>query len=238
MIKLERTDNDSWKECIRKLYNGKGVRFVSPGSYEAYISIHGKFLSCGTHPTEQQAQEAVIATKIKLFEDSVITNGDNPIEIVESVEKGYFVSPRGNVYNRHGEIMEGAIDRFGYRHIIINKKNKNIHRIIAETFIPNPNNLPCINHKDGNKLNNEVWNLEWCTHSYNTIHAYQNCLEQKQCGEQNHAHKLTEEDVKYIRQVYVKRDKKFGAVALAARFNVDRTTIHDIVRCKTWRDLL
>lgn len=177
MIKFEHTGVVGWEHAIRDLYNGKGVRWVYPNSYEAYVSTHGKFLSCGTYPTETQAQEAVVITKIKLFEASVIAHGDNPDEIVESVEKGYFVSPSGNIYNKHGDIMQGGVDRCGYRHVILNRKHKNVHRLIAETLIPNPNELPCVNHKDGNKLNNSVGNLEWCTHSENTIHAYKTGLQ-------------------------------------------------------------
>lgn len=179
MLKIEKVETHGWEAAMRGLCNGKGVRFVYPNSYESYISTHGKFLSCGTYPTEEQAREAVVITKIKLFEASVIAHGDNPAEIVESVEKGYFVSPTGNVYNRHGHLMKGSIDRCGYRNIIINRKNKNIHRLIAETFTPNPENKPCINHKDGNKQNNHVSNLEWCTHSENTIHSFENGLQQK-----------------------------------------------------------
>ena len=238
MITIKNVNIYGWESAIRELYKGKGVRWLYPNSYEAYISTHGKFLSCGTYASEEQAQEAVVITKIKLFEASVIAHGDNPYEIVESVEKGYFVSPNGNIYNRHGNLMVGAVDRCGYRHTILNRKNRNVHRVIAETFIPNPNNLPCVNHKDGNKLNNSVDNLEWCTHSKNVFHAYQTGLEQRMCGEQHHAHKLTEDDVRYIRSVYNKRDKEFGAVALAKKFNIDRTTIHDIVRGKTWRDIV
>lgn len=177
MIKIENIETYGWEAVIRGLYNGKGVRFVYPNSYEAYISTHGKFLSCGTYSTEEEAREAVAITKIKLFEASVIAHGDNPSEIIETVEKGYFASPRGNIYNRHGDLMVGAVDHCGYRHTILNRKNRNFHRVIAETFIPNLNNLPCVNHKDGNKQNNRVDNLEWCTHSENTLHSFRTGLQ-------------------------------------------------------------
>lgn len=177
MIKIENIETYGWEAAIQGLYNGKGVRFVYPNSYEAYISTHGKFLSCGTYSTEEEAREAVAITKIKLFEASVIAHGDNPSEIIETVEKGYFASPRGNIYNRHGDLMVGAVDHCGYRHTILNRKNRNFHRVIAETFIPNLNNLPCVNHKDGNKQNNRVDNLEWCTHSENTLHSFRTGLQ-------------------------------------------------------------
>lgn len=177
MLKIEKTIVDGWEAAIRRLYNGKGVRWVYPNSYEAFISTHGKFLSCGTYSTEDQAREAVVITKIKLFEASVIAHGDNPSEMVESDEKGYFASPNGNIYNRHGDLMVGGIDRCGYRHVILNKKSHNVHRVIAKTFIPNPDNLTCVNHKDGNKLNNSVDNLEWCTHSENTLHSFRTGLQ-------------------------------------------------------------
>lgn len=51
-------------------------------------------------------------------------------------------------------------------------KHHTVHRLVATAFIPNPNNLPCINHLDGNKINNAVDNLEWCSYSRNNKHAY------------------------------------------------------------------
>lgn len=55
-------------------------------------------------------------------------------------------------------------------------RNLQLHRELAKAFVPNPKNLPCVNHKDGNKLNNSIENLEWCTYSQNLQHAYENKL--------------------------------------------------------------
>lgn len=63
-----------------------------------------------------------------------------------------------------------------YKSVTLSKKGKTyyfrVHRLVATIFIPNPNNLPQVNHKDGNKMNNNLNNLEWCTCSYNIKHGY------------------------------------------------------------------
>lgn len=89
------------------------------------------------------------------------------------------VSKHGITYSHEERIIKGHI-RYGYRVIGLRRpgvhKNVLAHRAIATAFIPNPENKPCINHKDGNKGNNDLSNLEWVTYSENLQHAYDNNL--------------------------------------------------------------
>ena len=75
-----------------------------------------------------------------------------------------------------GQILKPLKTNRNYFRVCLKKNQKNnyklIHRLVAEAFIPNPNNYSIINHKDNNPLNNCVDNLEWCTQSYNVKYAY------------------------------------------------------------------
>jgi hypothetical protein len=83
-----------------------------------------------------------------------------------------------SVYKEH--LVKKCINKKGYYQVTLCKNSKikpiNVHRLVAEAFIPNFDNLPCINHIDGNKSNNRVDNLEWCSFKYNVQHAYKNNL--------------------------------------------------------------
>lgn len=120
----------------------------------------------------------------------------------------------------------------GYLKTTIRGEIAKIHRIIATTFHPNPNELPEVNHKDGRKKNNAPDNLEWSTHADNIAHAWEIGLCKPQPGSQNPAAKLTEAQVVDIRTRYVAG--KIKQSELAAEFGVSQRAVSLIVRREKW----
>ena len=153
----------------------------------------------------------------------------------------YEVSSLGQIRNtKTKKIRKQNISQTGYYCVngsLGSRKNKitfKVHKAVAETFIANPNNLPVPNHKDGNKLNNHIDNLEWCTYSENMQHAYANDLINLPCGEEAFTSKLDNEAVKYIRENYIPRHREYGTRALGRKFGVDHETIRSVLKNETW----
>lgn len=109
---------------------------------------------------------------------------------IKGYEGKYQISSLGNVksliswtgdkYIKRDKILRGVLNKNGYLYVGLSKdgkvKKEKINRLVAEAFIDNPYALPVTNHKDGNKQNNCVSNLEWCSYSDNLKHAYKTGL--------------------------------------------------------------
>ena len=108
------------------------------------------------------------------------------------LNKNYLVFEDGRIYSkRFKKFLTPKKNHDGYLRVQIWENNKchfvSWHRIIAQTFIPNPDNKPFINHKDGNKQNNSVENLEWCTQKENIKHAWETGLSKHRLNEKCHS---------------------------------------------------
>ena len=187
----------------------------------------------------------------------LIKSGESMKEIwkdIKGYEGCYQVSNLGRIKsldrmtnNQYGEyFMKGRIlknsiikDK-GYCRVSLNngdgKISKRVHRLVAEAFVPNPENKPEVNHIDGNKQNNRADNLEWCTNKENIEHSIRTGLKKHCKGCSNILSKFTEEDVKFIRKNYKKRDPVYGGVALAKRYNCCTRTIYDVVTKKHYKE--
>lgn len=137
---------------------------------------------------------------------------------------------------RKGAIMIPSLDgRKHYLQVCLSKCGKRtmllVHRLVAEAFLENPENLPEVNHKDENKANNNVSNLEWCDHKYNN--NYGNKLHLTR-GENNPASKYNAEIVRAIRNEYVPGSADKGITALSKKYGVSLTHVSNIVNHKRW----
>jgi hypothetical protein len=158
---------------------------------------------------------------------------------VKNFEPYYLISDLGRVKTIKTELIRKLqIHEDGYLYLLlcINevRYKKYIHKLVAEAFIDNPLNLVEVNHIDGNKQNNSISNLEWCTHINNMVHANKNNLIVRLNGENISSSKLTEQQVFEIRNL---KGKLRGNV-IAKRYNVCKDTIYDILHGRTWKHLL
>lgn len=169
--------------------------------------------------------------------------------------ENYKISNTGRVINivRNKE-LKPCIGGAGYAVITLSKHNKtktyNIHRLVAEHFLDEPTEEQIkwafgtkrgkvhVNHKDGNKTNNHVDNLEWCTTQENTKHAYNMGLSTpvppENKGSTNGQSKLTEDKVLEIRKLFKDGTRQHE---LAKMYNIDSSLISRIVNRKRWKHI-
>ena len=179
--------------------------------------------------------EKEIWKDIKGFEGTYqVSNFGN----IKSLRRTVKRSSQTGDYLQKEVILKPATNAKGYYHVALRKdgdsKTFRIHRLVAESFISNPTGHPQVNHKDGNKTNNHVNNLEWTDNSGNLKHAYKLGL-RTSLGVNNGNCKLNPEFVKQIRSLYA--TKKYEQKDLAKMFNCTSGAISAIVIKRTWKHI-
>ena len=153
----------------------------------------------------------------------------------------YTISSEGVVFNlRTQKIQKLQTDRDGYMVVNLSndgiKKRKRVHRLVATAFIPTDDYSLTVNHKDGNKQNNSVDNLEWLSNLDNIRHAYSTGLaipKQNPKGEKSIASKLTFNDAEQIREWV--RNNTYSRKEIATMFNITTASVGNIINNKTYR---
>jgi len=172
---------------------------------------------------------------------------------IPGYEGKYLVSNLGRILSRKwtmdkwnhplGRILTQRTDDFGYKFVMLSsypkRKRMSVHRAVALAFIPNPDNLHQVNHKDEIRDHNRVENLEWCTVLYNNRYGHRiEKTSTNSTGEKNGRAKLTESQVIEIRRSYIPGDKEFCKRKLAEKYGVSYVTITRIVCGTLWTHLL
>lgn len=147
-------------------------------------------------------------------------------------DSNYSVTEDGRVFKNTKELSY-SINVRGYKILKVTlhgrQFNKKVHRLVAETFIPNPNNYSDVNHIDGDKLNNHVSNLEWCTRKYNINHSYK--LGLSKTGEYRYNAKLTNDDCS---EIFEAHEAGISQRDIAKHYNVSQPTISGILSRKRY----
>ena len=173
-----------------------------------------------------------------------IIDNDEEWREIEGYDGEYKISNKGQVASlkrNNYYILSPGRDSQGYYTVALSKngntKSYLLHVLLAKTFIPNPENKPVVNHKDGNKINNNLDNLEWVTYKENNVHAYAIGLKKPCQGTRHKSAKLNDEAVKFIRKYYKPYDKDFNRKVMAKLFNVSISVIGCLLSGKSYNNV-
>lgn len=152
-------------------------------------------------------------------------------------DRGIFIHPDGSMYNPETKRMFwGGANVQGYISTSVFRKRYFVHRLLAMAFIPNPENKPMVNHKDLDRGNNDLSNLEWCDNSENVSHGYANNKERRfvQPGKSRPAKLSPDQVLEIVRLV---QEGSIPKSEIARMFRVSGKTIYQILKGRVHRHI-
>jgi hypothetical protein len=224
ILKIDSVNNsiiekfDSIKDAAKWLFDNNLTKLTE------FNKLNSSIISSKLCAVANNKRNIAYGYKWKYYnEDEQIDNEiwkEIPLEYTNNIPN-YFVSSLGRYKNNKGQIITNYNKFCNYKRISINSKSYFLHRIVALTFISNPNNKDQVNHIDGNKLNNSVANLEWVTNTENQIHKINT-------GLYKGLHKIIQYDTN------MNIIKKFDSIVKASReLGISASCISDNCRGKT-----
>lgn len=152
-------------------------------------------------------------------------------------DTNYSITEDGKVFNHKFNRFLSSKTKSKYTKVCLfhkgEKSYKSVHRLVAECYIPNPNNYGYVNHINNNTLDNNVENLEWCSVQMNIDHMVNQNRNSK--GISRPLSKVTENDVIEIRRIYA--NKELSTIKLGIKYNMSTSSIWYIVKRKTWKHI-
>lgn len=161
--------------------------------------------------------------------------------IIDGIHTNYIITRNAEVYNiKTGKKLKFGITNVGYYYVNIqlgkrgNYKSKTVHRLVAQAYIPNPNNYPVVNHINGNKLDPSVSNLEWCTFSDNNQHAFDTGLKKPTKGYPGESCNFATHTEEEALQVCNLLQEGYSPKAVSKLFGCSHDFVEKIYARKTW----
>ena len=186
-----------------------------------------------TETNLQKSSIAEIWKPIKGYESKYEISSTGRVKSLGRHEKMH----HGGIRCRKGRILNGVLNR-GYKRYCLFSEGKReyvfAHRLVAQSFIPNPENKVQVNHLNGVPLDNRVKNLAWCTPLENTRHAHITGLCEGK-GENQLCSVLTEKEVVQIREEF--KNNILNQRELAEKYNVSRRNVNYIINRKWWKHI-
>lgn len=228
---------------IGRKYHGKLIKWVCEcdcgNIYEttSHNLAHGYRISCGCVKSNVKyirPSKDIDWTSVKRYPHLVVISDE------------YFIFDCGEVYSKHNGIhrIKPRHHNHGYIRTFIYGKDVYVHRLVATAFIPNPDNLQEVNHKDCDKTNNKVSNLEWVTRQQNCKHAYDSgCLTHEHMVKmtkvvsamQRHPNEILSEDEAL--NILIRRFSGEDSKDIAREYNISRQAIDSLTRGGTYSDV-
>jgi hypothetical protein len=163
---------------------------------------------------------------------------------VVGYEEYFQVSNTGKIFSkRSNKLLKQQVNKKGYSVFASRIGGRDgkaicprVHILVAKAFIDNPENKPTVNHVDGIKTNNNVNNLEWATSQEQIQHAVDCKLRIYDTGGNCYNAKLSDNDVRYIREHYIPGNRVYGGRALARKFNIHHRTIQSVINGWSYKE--